>query len=134
LGGDPSAMETRQAEFAEQSGSADFQTVAMSNAVIRLLEEKTGQAPAGNFGLFGSAVTAVSQATGLSEDDVRAGLSEGQTLAQILAANGGDVDAVAAQLAESLADSPQLQGQDAQEAVTNLLQGGQPSTDQSPQE
>ena len=140
FGGDPSAMETRQAAAADGSGSgfADFPSMAMTNAVIRLLQEKTGQQtmPEG-FGVFGSAVTAVSEATGLSEDDVRAAVSEGQSLAQILEASGGDVAAVMAQLAESLTDSPLLQGQDPQEFVTNFLNGsspaGSPPTDQPAQ-
>jgi len=125
LGGDPAALETRQAAT-DGSGFADFQSMAMTNAVVRLLQEKTGQqtVPEG-YGVFGSAITAVSQATSLSEDEVRAAVSEGQSLAQILEANGGDVAAVTTQLAESLTDSPLLQGQAPQEFVTSLLNGSQ---------
>ena len=106
----------------------------MTNAVIRLLQEKTGQTPSGTFGLFGSAVTAVSEAAGLSEEDVRAAVSDGQTLAQILEANGGDVEAITSQLVKSLADSPLMQDQDPQELVNDLLNGGQSFSSQPPQE
>lgn len=134
IGSDPNTIQTRQAEFASQSGGADFQAMAMTNAVIRLLQEKTGQTPSGTFGLFGSAVTAVSEAAGLSEEDVRAAVSDGQTLAQILEANGGDVEAITSQLVKSLADSPLMQDQDPQELVNDLLNGGQSFSSQPPQE
>ncbi|MBP6473054.1 MAG: hypothetical protein KBE23_16710 [Chloroflexi bacterium] len=125
LGGDPSAMATRQAAAASGDGAdfATFQETALTNAVIRLLENKTGEVSVDNFGVFGSAITAVAQSTGLSEDDVRAAMTDGQTLAQILAANGGDVTAVIAELAQALQDSPMLQGQDPEVFVTDLLNG-----------
>ena len=48
---------------------------------------------------------------------------QGQTFAEIIEANGGDVTAVTAQLIESLQDSPMLQDQDPEEFVTGLLNG-----------
>ncbi len=126
LGGDPNAMATRQAAAAsgDSADFATFQETALTNAVIRLLENKTGEVSVDTFGVFGSAMTAVAQSTGLSEDDVRAAIADGQTLAEILAANGGDITAVTAELAQALQDSPMLQGQDPETFVTDLLNGG----------
>lgn len=42
--------------------------------------------------------TAVTEATGLERDDIVAQLAEGKTLADIITANGGDVEAVKAEL------------------------------------
>ncbi|MBK6326230.1 MAG: hypothetical protein KA362_08105 [Chloroflexi bacterium] len=125
LGGDPNAMATRQAAAAsgDSADFATFQATSLTNSVIRLLETKTGEVTVDTFGVFGSAITAVAQSTGLSEDDVRAAMTDGQTLAEILAANGGDVTAVTAELAQALQDSPMLQGQDPETFVTDLLNG-----------
>ncbi|MCZ7670912.1 MAG: hypothetical protein M5U34_29090 [Chloroflexi bacterium] len=75
----------RIAERIAESGgdSANFQALAMINAVVRLLEGKTGEAPTGDFsggGLFGEAITAVSETTGLTVENVQAALGEGQNL------------------------------------------------------
>ncbi len=126
FGGDPGAMATRMAATGEDGdiSAGGFQVMAMTNSVIRLLETKTGDVtmPDG-FGPMNSVITAVAEATGLSEDDVRTAAAEGQTFAEIIEANGGDVTAVTAQLIESLQDSPMLQDQDPEEFVTGLLNG-----------
>lgn len=127
-GGDPSAQQTRIAErIAESGGDADsFQALAMTNAVVRLLEGKTGEAPTGDFargGIFGDAITAVSEATGLSAEDVQAALGEGKTLADIVEENGGDLEAIQSTLIEAATELDFLQDQDPAEFVSGLLTG-----------
>lgn len=127
-GGDPSAQQTRIAERIAESGgdASSFQTVAMTNAVIRLLEGKTGEAPTGDFargGIFGEAITAVSEATGLSVEDVQAAMGEGKTLADIIEENGGDLEAVQSTLIEAAVALDFLQDQDPAEFVSGLLMG-----------
>jgi hypothetical protein len=124
-GGDPGAMQTRLAESGVDP--ADFQTLAMTGAVIRLLENKTEAVPEGNFGMggmFGQVITAVSESTHLSQEEVQTALDEGKTFSQIIEENGGDLEAVKAALTESLADSEFLQGQDPNEFITNFLNSG----------
>ncbi|NHZ72158.1 MAG: hypothetical protein GWP17_03625 [Aquificales bacterium] len=127
-GSDPSAQQTRIAERIAESGGdeASFQMMAMTGAVVRLLEGRTGEAPAGSFargGIFGEAITAVSESTGLSVEDVQAALSEGKTLADIIQENGGDLEAIQANLIEVATELDFLQDEDPAEFVTNLLAG-----------
>ncbi|MBE2224536.1 MAG: hypothetical protein IAF02_23555 [Anaerolineae bacterium] len=127
-GADPSAQQTRIAErIAESGGDASgFQTAAMTGAVVRLLQTKTGVAPENGFpngGIMGEAITAVTEATGLSAEAVQTALSEGKTLADIITENGGDVETITATLTEALAGSDFLQGQDAETFVTDFLNG-----------
>ena len=98
----------------------------MTNAVVRLLEGKTGEAPTGDFargGIFGEAITAVSEATGLSAEDVQSALGEGKTLADIVEENGGDLEAIQTTLIEAATESDFLQDQDPAEFVSGLLTG-----------
>jgi len=127
-GDDPNAQQTRIAERIAESGgdSANFQALAMINAVVRLLEGKTGEAPTGDFsggGLFGEAITAVSETTGLTVENVQAALGEGKTLADIIEENGGDLEIVQATLIAAATELDFLQGQDPAEFVSGLLTG-----------
>ena len=127
-GSDPSAQQTRIAERIAASGDdeASFQMMAATGAVVRLLEGKTGEIPEGGFargGLFGEAITAVGDTTGLSVEDVQAALDEGKTLADIIQENGGDLEAVQASLVEIAIELDFLQDQDPVQFVTDLLQG-----------
>ncbi len=125
LGGDPSAIETRMAERGIEGGVEELQANAMTNAVIRLLETKTGEVsePALGSGLMGEAITAVAEATGLAAEDIQAAMGEGKTLASIVEENGGDLEAIKAKLVEAFADSEFLQDQDPDEFITNFLAG-----------
>ncbi len=71
---------------------------------------------------MGQALTAVTEATGLSAEAVQTALSEGKTLAEIITENGGDVEAVKTTLTEALAGSDFLQGQDVETFVTDFLE------------
>lgn len=128
MGGDPSAQATRMAERMAASGgdASSFQTMAMTGAVVRLLEGKTGvvsEDPFGAGGIMGQAITAVAEATGLSAEAVQTAMNEGKTLSAIITENGGDLEAVKAALTEALAGSDFLQDQDVDTFVTDFLEG-----------
>jgi hypothetical protein len=117
---DEDAIATRQAQFA--SGAVSVEDRFLMNAVVRLLQTKTGDAPV-RFDLIGTTMTAISEETGISVELIQAGLGDGQTLAEIIEANGGDLVAVAAALQIALADAPQAQDQDMATYVDQLLTG-----------
>ena len=100
-------LATRQAAFE----SGDFQERLLMGLTIRLLAEKTGEVIENPGAAIADTVyRVVSEATGLSVEELQAQAAEGQTLAEIIEANGGDVEAVQAALAaalEALPDTPE---------------------------
>jgi hypothetical protein len=120
---DEDAMATRQAQMADGSGMQD---VMFTSMVVRLLQTKTGETPefSGRGGnVQDTAVTIISEVTGLSVEAIQAAAADGQTLAEIIAANGGDGTAVQSALAEALAETPFAAGQDLDTFITGLLNG-----------
>ncbi len=113
---------TRRAER-ESGDSGGFQNRAMTNAVILLLETKTGQVTE-RVDPFADMWAILNDTTGLTTEAIRAKTDTGTTLADLIEANGGDVDAVHAQLVEALSDSPIAQSQDLEQYVTDMLNGG----------
>ena len=111
---------TRQA--ARESGDfSGLQSRVLVGAVIRLLEAKTGvesEPPADSFAAMWDVLM---EATGLTIEEMQTHTADGLTLAELIEANGGDVESVKADMVESLQDSPIAQRQDLQEYVTNLL-------------
>jgi len=119
---DPNAIATRQAQFA--GGGGFSQETLLTNFVVRLLETKTGQAPEfGRSNFMGSAFTVVGDALGLTPEEIQTEMADGKTLADVIAAHNGDLDAIHAALVTALTDSPQVNGQDLDTYVTNLLNG-----------
>jgi hypothetical protein len=111
---------TRQAAR-ESGGSGGFQNMALTGAVIRLLETKTGvvtEQPADPFAPVWGVLT---EATGLTIEEIQAQTAAGKTLAEIIEASGGDVAAVTTDLIAALQDSPIAQRQDVETYVTNML-------------
>jgi hypothetical protein len=103
---DPDAIATRQAEFASGDGGS-FQERAMTGAVVRLLGTKTGDLSAeAPVRIFDVVFEVVAEATGLSVEDIRAQTGEGTTLADIVEANGGDLDVVYHALLAALNELP----------------------------
>lgn len=112
---------TRQAQFEAGDFSA-FQGRALMGAVLRLLEVKTGEAPAaGEGGIFGSVFEIVSEETGLSAEEIQELMSEGATLAEIIADNGGDLESVEAALREAFSSLPRFEDQDIEEQISDFL-------------
>lgn len=136
LGGDPAAFETRQAEL-EASGESPISVLigrASAGMVVRLLETKTGEAPTGGFGGFGAALTAASELSGLSEEELGAAMAEGQTLGEVLEANGISVAEAKTELMDALADVSLPEDQALESWIDGLLSGtlgaGRPTREQ----
>jgi hypothetical protein len=113
---------TRQAQFEEGDFAAAFQGRILTGAVIRLLQEKTGQAPdQTRGGLFNTVFTVVSEETGLSPQEIREQLSEETTLGEIVEANGGDLEAVRTALVEAFGQLPNADEFDAEQLADDWL-------------
>lgn len=129
------AIATRQAAMANMD-PAEMQSRMLTGMVVRLLQTKTGQTPTGpggpGGGAFDAAVTAVAEATGLSADDVRAQMNEGQTLTGIVAANGGDMTAVRAAVVAALQALPEAANMDVEAMADRLLAQSIPSGQGAP--
>ena len=111
---------TRQA--ARESGDfSGLQSRVLVGAVIRLLEAKTGVESEPPPDSFAAMWDVLMEATGLTIEEMQTQTADGLTLAELIEANGGDVESVKADMVESLQDSPIAQRQDLQEYVTNLL-------------
>ena len=110
---------TRQAQFAE----GDFggvQDRLLTGIVIRTLQTKLGEAPE-RINIFDSAFTIVSEETGLSVEEIQAQTAEGATLAEIVTANGGDLEAVTTALIKVFSEFPGREGQDIEQQVSDFL-------------
>jgi len=136
-GGDLSEddMATRQAAMANMD-PAEMQSRMLTGMVVRLLQTKTGEMPAGGPGGLGggldAALAAVAEATGLSTDDIRAQMNEGQTLAGIVTANGGDLATVRAAVVAALQALPEAADMDVEAMADRLLAQGMPSGQGAP--
>lgn len=123
-GGDLSEddLATRQAQF-EENGFALVQDRMLTGMVTRLLEEKTGVVSEGALwaDVMNEAFTAVAAAAGLSVEEIRSQTAEGQTLAQIVADNGGDVAALQAALVEIFSDLPNAAELDLEQSTAEWL-------------
>ncbi len=118
-------LATRQAAIADID-PAVMQDRMLIGIVVRLLQTKTGEMPAGGPGGLGgpslnAALTAVAEATGLSVEDIRAQMVGGETLTAIIEANGGDVAAVRAALVEALSALPEAAEMDIEQAAARML-------------
>ncbi|MEW5985959.1 MAG: hypothetical protein AB1791_04945 [Chloroflexota bacterium] len=112
---------TRQAAI-ESGDLGDFQERALTGMVIRLLAEKTGTEIANPGQEMANAVfTAVSEATGLSLEELQAQTAEGTTLAAIIEANGGDVDEARAAVITALEALPNAADMDVEQAADSWL-------------
>ncbi len=128
-------MATRQAAMANMD-PAEMQSRMLTGMIIRLLQTKTGEMPAGGPGGMGggmdAALTAVAEATGLSADDIRAQMNEGQALADIVTANGGDLTAVRAAVVTALQALPEAADMDVEAMADRLLEQAMPSGQGAP--
>ena len=115
-------LATRQAQFASGEGLEGFQDQAMIGAVIRLLQNKTGEAPANPMAdVMDVMFTAVSEATGMTIEELQADLAEGTTLVAVIEANGGDVEAVREAVISALNELPNAADLDVEQITNNWL-------------
>jgi len=113
---------TRQAEFASGDGVEGFQDQAMIGAVIRLLQNKTGEMPENPMaGVMDVVFTAVAEATGLTMEEIQAQLSEGSTLPSVIEANGGEVTAVREAIITALNELPNAAELDVEQITNSWL-------------
>jgi hypothetical protein len=110
---------TRRAEFAE-GGFGDIQDRLLLGSVVRLLQEKSGQAPE-RFGLFDTVYTVISEEIGLSVEELQAQTADGATLAELVEANGSDLEAVKALLIEAFDELPNAEDLDAEQMAADWL-------------
>ncbi len=115
-------LATRQAQFAE-NGFALVQDRMLTGMVTRLLEEKTGVVSEGapRADVMNEAFTAVAEAAGLTAEDVQNQAAAGQTLAQIVSDNGGDLAALQAALVEIFGDLPNAADLDLEQSTADWL-------------
>jgi hypothetical protein len=113
---------TRRAEFSA-SGSGTFRDRAMLGAVVRLLEDKTGDFSDQRLQaeVYGEAMAALSEAAGLSNEEIRTQMADGATLAEIITANGGDLDAFKASLVEIFGKLPNAAQLDLEQTAAEFL-------------
>ncbi|MCA9954453.1 MAG: hypothetical protein KC434_07020, partial [Anaerolineales bacterium] len=115
-------LATRQAQFASGDGLAAVQDQAFVGAVIRLLQNKTGELPDNPMaGVMDVVFTAVAEATGLTVEDIQAQMGEGTTLTSIIEANGGDVTAVREALISALNELPNAAELDVEQIANSWL-------------
>ena len=110
---------TRQAQFAE-GGFGDFQGRLLTNVVIRLLQNKTGETPETG-GIFTAIYDVIAEETGISVEEIQEQTADGETLAEIIKANGGDGEVIKEKLLEILDETDQVRGQDLEEFLANIL-------------
>jgi len=110
---------TRQAQFTE-SGFGDIQGRLFTGVVIRLLQEKIGETPEPG-DVFTLIFDVIAEDTGLSVEEIREQTAVGQTLAEIIEANGGDVEVIKEKLLAAIDETEQFRGQDLNEFLANVL-------------
>jgi hypothetical protein len=128
---DPDALATRQAAFAEGDAQAQVGRFLIT-PLITLLEIRAGEREApepgeGGFlrgGFMGQVFEVITAETGLTIEEIQAQQAEGSSLAEIIEANGGDVEAVTAALEEAMADFELPEEQSLEELIDNILNGG----------
>jgi hypothetical protein len=111
---------TRRARFAE-NGPGDASEPFLMAAVVRLMQTKTGQAPANPGQLFDTVFGVVADETGLSVEEIQAAMADGQTLSGIITSNGGDVEVVRAALVEAFKALPGADQSDPEQQADRWL-------------
>lgn len=117
----------RATRIAERFGGGDATSQFLITPLIAMLQMKTGAevdpAQLGGRGVGGPFLDVVSQATGLSVEEIQAQTADGRTLADIISENGGDLEAVRAQLVEQFSSFPNAQADDVAQQVDDVLNG-----------
>ena len=122
--------DARATRIAEMGGDADdiaslFMNQAAVNSLIRMLQAKTGEIDltAGRMNLMIWEI--ISDTVGVSLETLQEEAAEGDTLAEIIAAHGGDLEAVAAALKEAYIDAGREEA-DLDQRIDDLLNNSFP--------
>lgn len=128
LGGGEFSPEARETAMAERFGEGvDFAAIIREritmNALIRTLQVKTGELDESQLRAGpGRFMETISEASGVLLETLEAGIADGETtLAEVISANGGDLDAAETALREMFADFPELEEADIEQRVTDFL-------------
>lgn len=113
---EPEALATRRAE----AGTAFGPDRLATQAVVRWLQQVTGEAPLNARNPIGTVLEIVSKATGLSQELLETEM-QSASLASIIEANGGDVAAVQAELVAAMADTNLAERVDLEVWAADLL-------------
>lgn len=113
---EPEALATRRAE----AGTAFGPDRLATQAVVRWLQQVTGEAPLNARNPIGTVLEIVSKATGLSQELLETEM-QSASLASIIEANGGDVAAVQAELVAAMADTNLAERVDSEVWAADLL-------------
>ncbi len=120
-GMNPEIMATRQVQSSE-GGAENFMDRMLITAVIRALEMKTGEFSEDRTARpFDMVYSVVSEATGLSLEEIRTMTSEGMTLAEIVENNGGDLEEVRDSLIKALSEMPNAADMDLEQLASDWL-------------
>lgn len=119
---DPEARATVIAQRMADANSNAFLDRFMLGALIRSLQVKTGELDSSQFGAPAPRLlTTVSEASGVPLETLQAGLEEKKSLADIITANSGDLEAARAALTDSFA-ARGLEGEELKQRVDDFLQ------------
>lgn len=114
-------LSARQAALA--SGElGGLQERLLSNIVILMLANKTGtelEFPRAN--IAPAIFAAVAEATGMSGEEIRSQMADGATLAEVIAANGGDIETVRAAVIDALKELPAAADMDVEQVADDWL-------------
>lgn len=106
------------------SAMAGFRNQVLVSALIRSLQVKTGEIDAAEWPrarTYELVWNVVSESTGIPVETLRDETADGATLAEAIAAHGGDLEAVEAALTEAFSDLPAIEGQDLEQRISDLL-------------
>jgi len=113
---------------------AAFANRALTNTLIRSLQVKTGELDADALQAGWSIQilwNIVSESTGIPLETLQEEAADGATLAEVIRANDGDLEAARAALAEAFSDMPAMEGLDVEQRISDLLnsslRSGRPS-------
>jgi hypothetical protein len=115
-------LATRRARF-EGGGITEFQDRMLTGMVVRLLQDKLGIVSERQLqaNIMNEAFMAVAGAAGLSEEALREQMAAGQSLAEIVEGNSGDVSALQASLEEIFGGLPNAADLDLPQATADWL-------------
>ncbi len=110
---DQDAIATRRAErFGTDDPESSFQETMLVMTVTRLLAEKTGEVTTARAGDFNIIFETIAAELSMEVDALRTEMNGENTLAEIIVANGGDVEEMQTLLVDALADSELANRQD----------------------
>ena len=121
-GGDVSAVEQALTDALNELPNSENRDVAAAvDRILNTVPEHDGRPGKHDFPRARRLMEEVSEITGLDRETIIAGFQNGQTLAETITANGGDVSAVEQALTDKLNELPNSENRDIEAAVDRIL-------------